>query len=95
MTAKTKKVVLRVQISGSRPGPKGNAVDWPAPGETLECSAQEADDLVRQKIAFVKGEEVETAVDPSAVETAVAPKAGNKPVNPRGALTKTADKEES
>jgi hypothetical protein len=69
-------VKMVAQISGTRDGK-----DWPKPGEDLECSTAEADDLVRAGLAVKPGDEDENALaDVLPVETATRSRKGQKAV---------------
>ena len=63
-------VIMRARISGTR-----NGQEWPAPGEVLSTSADEAEELVAAGLAVAKPVKAaaESAVAPAA-ETAAAAK---------------------
>jgi len=41
-------------ITGTRSGPGGSRVDWPAVGEILECADAEAADLIASELALTE-----------------------------------------
>jgi hypothetical protein len=68
------KVTMLAKISGTRDGE-----DWPARGETLEVSADEAAALVANGLAVAGAVKEAASVDTSEVETAtVKPARGRK-----------------
>lgn len=66
-------VRMTVQLSGTRDG-----ADWPAPGELLECPAEEAAQLAGSALAVpftpAAAAAVESAAVAPGVETATAPR---------------------
>lgn len=71
-------VRMIVQLSGTRDG-----ADWPAPGELLECPAEEAAQLAGSGLAVsftpAAGAAVESAAASPATETAAVKRAPARP----------------
>lgn len=79
------KVKMVASVTGTRPGKRdGERVEWPKPGDELECEQWEADELVAAGLAMKPGAEDENALaDVLPVEAATRTRSskGNKAVN--------------